>query len=73
MELVIYHVPQRVDSYENYIMGKLESVKYSAVLAVTGTWRGTSRERLYSELGWASLSTRRWSRSLVFFKNLLIN
>ena len=49
---VIYHVPQRADGYENYIMVKLESVQYSAALAVTGTWRGTSRERLYSELGW---------------------
>ena len=48
-------------------MVKLESVQYSAALAVTGTWRGTSREGLYSELGWESLSARRWSRRLVLF------
>ena len=30
---------------------KLEQVQYSAALAVTGTWRGTSRQRLYEELG----------------------
>ena len=42
--------------------GKIESVQYSAALAVTGTWRGTSREKLYAELGWESLSSRRWSR-----------
>ena len=34
---------------------------------MTGSWRGTSRERLYSELGWESLSARRWSRRLVLF------
>ena len=59
---VNYHVPQRDDCTGNYLMEKLESVLYSAALAVTGTWRGTSRERLYDELGWKSLSSRRWSR-----------
>ena len=31
---------------------KLEQTQYSAALAVTDTWRGTSRQRLYDELGW---------------------
>ena len=48
-------------------MEKLESVRYAAALAVTGTWRGTSRERLYNELGWESLCLRRWSRRLILF------
>ena len=48
-------------------MEKLESVQYAAALAVTGTWRGTSRERLYNELGWEPLSLRRWSRWLILF------
>ena len=30
----------------NQIMEKLESVQYSAALAVTGAWKGTSREKL---------------------------
>ena len=30
---------------------KLEQTQYSATLAVSGTWRGTSRQRLYDELG----------------------
>ena len=34
-----------------HLMEKLESVQYAAALAVTGTWRGTSRERLHNELG----------------------
>ena len=40
---VIYHLPQRDDCSGNYLMEKLESVQYSAALAMTGTWRGTSR------------------------------
>ena len=56
---VIYHVPERDDGSKSYLMGKLESVQYSAALAVTGTWRGTCRERLYNELGWESLSFKK--------------
>ena len=54
-------------------MEKLESVQYSAALAVKGTWRGTSRERLYNELGWESLSSRRWSRRLILFYKFINN
>ena len=54
-------------------MEKLESVQYSAALTVTGTWRGTSCEKLYTELGWESLSSRRWSRCLTLFYKLVNN
>ena len=54
-------------------MEKLESVLYSAALTVTGTWRGTSREKLYTELGWESLSSRRWSRCLTLFYKFVNN
>ena len=54
-------------------MEKLESVQYSAALAVTGTWRGTSRDKLYTELGWESLSSRRWSRRLTLFYKFVNN
>ena len=30
---------------------KLEKTQYLAALAVTGTWRGTNRQRLFNELG----------------------
>ena len=70
---VIYHIPQGMDVSENYMMEKLESVQYSAALAVTGTWRGTSRERLYNELGWESLSSRRWSRRLILLYKFINN
>ena len=34
---------------------KLESIKYNAALAITGAIRGTSRKKLYQELGLESL------------------
>ena len=52
---------------------KLESVQYSAALAVTGTWRGTSRANLYAELGWESLNSRRWSRRLTLLYKIVNN
>ena len=42
----------------NSLMEKVERVQYQAALAVTGTWQGTSRSKLYDELGWESLSDR---------------
>ena len=75
---VIYHIPSKVCEFSQNIflpslMEKLESVQYSAALAVTGTWRGTSREKLYAELGWESLSSRRWSRCLTLFYKIINN
>ena len=37
---------------------KIEAVQYNAALAITGCVRGTSREKLYSELGLTSLYDR---------------
>ena len=54
-------------------MDKLKSVQYSAARAITSTWKGTSREKLYSELGWESLRCRRWSRRLALFYKIINN
>ncbi len=73
---VIYHIPCKeisLISRGNILMQKLESVQYSAALAVTGTWRGTSREKLYQELGWESLYSRRWSRRLFMIYKIINN
>ena len=75
---VIYHIPVKVCEFSQNIilpnlMEKLESVQYSAALAVSGTWRGTSREKLYTELGWESLSSRRWCRRLTLFYKFVNN
>ena len=50
---------------------RLEQTQYSAALAVTGAWRGTSRQRLYDELGWETLYHRRWYRRLCHFFKLI--
>ena len=75
---VIYHIPEKVCEFSGSVilttfMEKLESVQYSAARAITGTWRGTSREKLYAELGWESLSGRRWSRRLTLFYKIINN
>ena len=59
-----------MDGSENYLMEKLE---YSAALAVTGTWRRTSREGMYNEYGLESLGTRRWSRRLILLYKFINN
>ena len=43
---VIYHI-QRGD-----LMDVIGRVQYKAALIVSGCWQGTSREKLYDELGW---------------------
>ena len=48
-------------------MSKVESVQYRAALATTGAWKGTNKEKLYEELGWESLSQRRWQRRMTLF------
>ena len=63
---IIYDQPNN-DSFCN----KIESVQYNAALAMTGAIRGSSRERLYQELGLESLSERRWYRRLVYFFNIV--
>ena len=40
-------------------MEKVEKIQYQAALAVTGAWQGTSRVKIYEELGWETLSDRR--------------
>ena len=47
---VIYH-NSRTD-----LMDFIERVQYKAALIVSGGWQGTSRTKLYAELGWGSLS-----------------
>ena len=51
---------------------KIESVQYNAALAITRAIRGTSREKLYHELGFEQLTDRRYCRRLCFFSTKLI-
>ena len=49
----------------------IESVQYNASLAITGTIKGSSSDRIYQELGLESLRDRRWYRRLVYFFNII--
>ena len=46
---------------------RLESIQYNSALAITGAVRGTSKEKLYKELGLEYLSSRRWFKKLCLF------
>ena len=60
------------DNSENEtLINKLENVQYKACLAITGAFQGTSRERLYRELGLECLQTRRWYRKMINFYKIL--
>ena len=52
---IIYDKP-----HKGFFIEKIERVEYSACLVITGAFKGTSRERLYEELGLESLKDRRW-------------
>ena len=49
---------------------KLEQTQYATALGATGAWKGTSKDRLYQELGWETLYDRRWFRRLCHFFNV---
>ena len=63
---VIFDQPNN-ESFSDF----LETVQYRASLAITGAIKGTSRDRLYLELGLESLRDRRWYRRLVYFFNIV--
>ena len=71
---VIYHIPQIDNSFStcinlNNLMNSIEQIQYQAARAVSGTWKGTNTSKLYEELGWESMTDRRWfHRLLHFFK-----
>ena len=49
----------------------LGMVQYNAALVITGAIKGTSRDRIYRELGLESLAERRWSRKIFFFHRII--
>ena len=51
-------------AYNESFHQKLESIQYNAALAITRAIRGTSRAKLYQELGLESLQERRWHRKI---------
>ena len=49
----------------------LESLQYSATMAITGTKRGTSSEKVFQELDVETLKSRCWLRKLCMFYKLI--
>ena len=52
---------------------KLESIQYNACLAITGAMRGTSKEKLYQELGLETLQLQRWNSKIEMFYKIFKN
>ena len=50
---------------------KIESVQYNAALAITGAIRGSSKIKLYEELGLEFLKERRWMRRLCYLHKII--
>ena len=55
------------------ICNKIESLQYNAALPITGAIRGSSKEKLFQELGFEYLSSRRWLRKLRLFYKIVVN
>ena len=47
-------------TFNNSFHERIESIQCKAALSITGTIRGSAREKLYQELGFESLQQRRW-------------
>ena len=51
---------------------QIEMTQYRVALFITREIKGTSRDRLYQEIGLKSLADRRWSRKIFFFHKIVI-
>ena len=65
---VIYDQPNNISFSE-----KIDSIHYNDALAITGAIRGSSKEKIYLELGLEYLSSQRWFRRLsLFFSEYIV-
>ena len=63
---ILYDKPNN-ENFQN----KLEKVKYRDCIPITGAIQGTSRIKLYDELGLHSLIKRGWCNNLTFFYKIV--
>ena len=54
-------------------MEKVERAQYQATLAITGAWQGSSRSKIYDELGWETLSDRHKYRRVLQIHKIMNN
>ena len=59
--------------YNSLFHQNIESIQYNAALAITGAIKGTSKEKIYQELGFESLQQRRWCRKLCCLFKIIKN
>ena len=60
------------DKLENQnFQNKLEKVQHKACIAITGAIQGTSRQKIYDELGLHTLIEKRWRSELTFFYKIV--
>ena len=52
-------------------MDRIESIQYNAARVTSGAWKGTSRDKLYNDLGWESLYHRRNARRLIMLYDIM--
>ena len=65
---IIYNQPHNESFCE-----KIEAVQCKAALAITGAIQGTSRDKIYQELGFESLKSRRWYKRLTCMFKIMRN
>ena len=65
---IIYDQPHNESFCE-----KIEAVQYKAALVITGAIQGTSRDKIYQELGFESLKSRRWYKRLTCMFKIMRN
>ena len=75
---IIYHIPSHLNQPPlgtslSTLMEKLEKIQYQAALSITGAWKGSSRSKLYEELGWEALSDRRKCRRTLQLHKIINN
>ena len=75
---IIYHIPSQINMPPlgislSTLMEKVEKIQYQAALSITGAWKGSSRSKLYEELGWESLSDRRKCRRILQLHKIIDN
>ena len=74
----IYHMPALSNQINlgvtlTSLMETAERTQYQAALAITGAWQGSNQSKLYEELGWESLSDRRWCRRILQIHKIKTN
>ena len=60
-------------AFNNSFHARTESIQYNACLTITGAIRGTSKEKIYQELGLESLQLCPWYRRLRLFYKVFKN